>query len=653
MAAVVLRKRIAGHFSKFDDGTKAALKTELLSLLSNEPERSVRNGIVGVAGIVLKIECDGAGGPSWPELFQFLAAAAADGNPEANELAFLLLCEMTETVGIHLKSQFQSMVTMFGNGMASAEIKVKCAALKALGQLLSYLADEPEIETFAPLIPHILNGSADCQKRGDEETVSITLDVMYDLSFCPHASVSSQMSSIVQFAIGCVADANLDMNVRDSAALVVATMAESKPKSFGKDEALLSTVLETLFNLIENSNESAAGALFDNNPAWREDIEDGDFDPEDQDDTATETSMAQGTLDMLACEIPKKYIFNPVISRCISRLQSQQAKHRKAGIACLGVVAEGCSESLREHLPDIMPLVFTAAGDADSQVRECACFALGQISEHCQPEILNYSSQILPIVFALLDDTTVTVQATSCYVLEMFCERLEPDGVRPLLDPLVKKLAQMLETTTKRSVQEMAVAALAATAVAAEEEFAPYVSGVAALMTKLMALTEEKMFSLRGRALECMGHMAIAVGRDNFRPYFSQTMQCACEGLTYESTDLHEFAYAVFANLAKVMGEEFSPCLPELVPHLISIIGQDEGALEAVENENKVRIQKKYTKYTFTIVVNLCLYLKKITVILLLTQRNFNLYCMFNQIRVHTVHLTIRMMRKVVIMCCK
>jgi hypothetical protein len=152
----------------------------------------------------------------------------------------------------------------------------------------------------------------------------------------------------------------------------------------------------------------------------------------------------------------------------------------------------------------------------------------------------------------------------------------------------VKKLAGMLEGTTKRSVQEMAVAALAATAVAAEEEFTPYVGGVATLMAKCMALTEERLYSLRGRALECMGHMAIAVGRETFRPYFQVTMECACEGLTRDSTDLHEFAYAVFANLAKVMKEEFAPALPELVPHLIQVIGTDEGQLEPAEDAEKV-----------------------------------------------------------------
>jgi hypothetical protein len=567
--------------------TKTALKAEILAVLAHEPERTVRNGIVGVAASLGKLEC-GSGGTSWPELFQFIAAAGAEQQPEARELAFWLLQEMTDTIGMHLKSQFQPIAGLFAKALVPNEDpKVQKAAVKAVGQLLSYLADEPEVEVFAGLIPPILEVAT--RNVNDEDLIATVLDVLYDLSYSPSHAVTAHLVPMVQFALQCIQTQDLEMGVRDSAALVIATLAESKPKTFGKEEVLLAQVLETLFSLIENSPDSAAGALFESNPAWRQDLEDGDgedYDPEM--DSPTETSMAQGTLDMLACEIPKKYIFEPVVSRCVQRLNSPQANHRKAGIAGLGVIAEGCSEPLRDHLGDLMPHVLQCARDADPQVRECACFCLGQIAEHCQPEVLAYSEQILPIVFTLLDDKTVAVQATSCYVLEMFCERLEPEAVRPLLDSLVKKLAAMLESTNKRSVQEMAVAALAATAVAAEEEFAPYVVGVAELMTKCMALTEERLYSLRGRALECMGHMAIAVGRDTFRPYFQVTMECACEGLTRDSTDLHEFAYAVFANLAKVMKEEFAPALPELVPHLVEVIGTDEGQLEPAEDAENV-----------------------------------------------------------------
>lgn len=584
---MLLRKRLPNHYETFPPEAKTSLKAQILSILASEPSRTVRHGKASVAAAIAKIEQ-----ANWIELFQFISTAAQDVNPDARELAFFLLSEMTETVGDHLKENFASMAQMFATALTDSDHSVQISSVRALGQLLSYLADEPELEHFAALIPNILNVASECLKRHDEDTVSVTLDVLYDLAYSPSASVTAQLSATVQFCLMTLGNSDVEMGVRDSAALVIATLAECKPKTFGKDQALLNTVIEALFVLIENCKESAAGALFESNPAWKEDVHDGEYNADDDLDSPTETSMAQGTLDMLACELPKKYIFEPVITRCVSRLSSQQANQRKAGIACLGVMAEGCSEPIRQHLAEVMPHVLNAAGDSDAQVRECACFALGQLSEHCQPEILSYSSKVLPIVFALLDDTTVSVQATSCYVLEMFCERLEPDGIRPLLDPLVRKLAGMLETTDKRSVQEMAVAALAATAVAAEEEFAPYIAGVATLMQKLMALNDEKMFSLRGRALECMGHMAIAVGREHFHPYFTSTMVCACEGLTFDSTDLHEFAYAVFANLSKVMKEEFAPVLGELVPHLTKAINMDEGQFEQSVEEEKVSICK-------------------------------------------------------------
>jgi len=594
MAAVLLRKRISRHFESLPSEFKTKIKADLLQIMASENERTVRNGAIGVASTICKLECPEdekiavkpPGFVPWPELFQFISAASLDQNPEARELSFLLINEMGDTIATYLSSQFNDIARLFESCLANGneQVKVKTAAVKALGGLIRFLMDEPEVDIFCNLIPPLLQYSVECQKRHDEDTVHIILEVLYDLPYSPSAALTANMSNIVRFCIGCMADESLDMNVRDTAALAIATMAEIRPKAVGKDVALVRDLLELLFSLIENCEDTGAGAIFDSNPAWRED--EGD-DIDDFDDEKSASSIAQGVLDTLACEIPKKCIFQQIISMCLNRLTSPNEKRRKAGVSCIGVIAEGCKEPLREHLNDIMPHVLQCAGDLNVSVRECVCFALGQISEHCQPEILDFSSQVLPVAFTLLDDSSTTVQATSCYVLEMFCERLEPESVRPFLDPLVRKLAGMLESTSKRSIQEMATAAIAATAVAAEKEFIPYVEGVATLMTKLMGLEEEAMYSLRGRALECMGYVAIAVGKEKFRPYFAQTMQHACKGLTIDSTDLHEYAYALFANLVKVMEDEFSPCLSELVPHLLTVIEQDDGCFEAVLQENQ------------------------------------------------------------------
>lgn len=640
-ATLVLRKRLPAHFGRsMDAPTQLAWQTSVLQALAVEPVRPVRTGLCGVAAALAA--CAGSSTSSDDTAntnnttntnshtlyLEFVAAANANHHDvNARELSFLLLSEMTDTVGNHWRAHAPALAQLYQTALTTNSntatpptnnTNVQKAAVRALGQLLSYWADDPEMDTMAPLLPSLLhvaaqhvhtvsvnhnsnNNNVADEDDEDTELISTVLDVLYDLAYSSSTALLPQVPVTLEFALSCLTCKALPLRVRDAAALVIATTAEAKPKTLGRQTALLGRILDALFQLMQDSHASAAGALFESNPAWRADLLDGnqnendDDDDDDKDDAPTETSMAQGTLDMLACEIPKKFIWHPCLRRCVERMKAEHdPMARKAGVAGLGVIAEGCAEPLTAALPDIMPLVLQACADPAPPVRECACFCLGQISEHCQPDILSYSQQILPTVFALLDDQSVAVQATSCYVLEMFCERLEPAAVRPVLDPLVKKLAYMLEQPTqKRSVQEMAVAALAATAVAAEAEFAPYVAGVATLLTPFLTYTTvnnsaggaaSNHYSLRGRALECMGHMAIAVGRDPFRPYFAPTMQCAMEGLRLDSTDLQEFAYAVFANLAKVMKDEFAPALPDLVPFLIQVIQQEDGQFEKENN---------------------------------------------------------------------
>ena len=581
VGAIVLRKRFPGHYNGFDAPSKLNWQHQILQALAQETVRPVRTGLVGVAAAIAQAE-----GKATDPFLHFLSSASQASDESARELVFLLLNEMTDVVGMHWKEHLPALQQLYAATLQTPTPSpmVQKAAVQSLGQLLSFWADEPQIEELSGLLPVLLQVAS--QYWQDEDFLAAVLEVLYELAMAP--SLLTHTPVTIEFCLQCLQQRTLEVRVRDAAALVIATTAETKPKALGRSEPLLGAILDTLFQLMQDSSESAAGALFESNPAWREDLEGHDGADDDDDmDSPTETSMAQGTLDMLACELPKKYLWPAASQRCFSRMSNQQdPSARKAGVAGLGVIAEGCSEPLTAALPQVMPHVLAAAQDPSPQVRECACFALGQISEHCQPDVLQYNSQILPVVFQLLDDGSVAVQATSCYVLEMFCERLEPSAVRPFLDSLVHKLAAMLGATSKRSVQEMAVAALAATAVAAEEEFTPYVQGVASLMLPLMQIQDEKLFSLRGRALECMGHIAIAVGSDTFRPYFAPTMQCAMEGLTTDSTDLQEFAYAVFANLAKVMKEEFAPVIPDLVPHLLQVINMDEGQLEqAAQND--------------------------------------------------------------------
>lgn len=85
--------------------------------------------------------------------------------------------------------------------------------------------------------------------------------------------------------------------------------------------------------------------------------------------------------------------------------------------------------------------------------------------------------------------------------------------------------------TPKRSVQESSVAAIAATAIAAELAFLPFLPRTADMLCQLLNVTDEKMLMLRGRSLECMGHIGFAVGAEAFKVMFTCWGTCLSSGV--------------------------------------------------------------------------------------------------------------------------
>jgi importin-4 len=84
------------------------------------------------------------------------------------------------------------------------------------------------------------------------------------------------------------------------------------------------------------------------------------------------------------------------------------------------------------------------------------------------------------------------------------------------------------------------------------------------------------MSSLRGRSLELFGHVAVAIGKEQFARYFETGMNSAIQALSLDDDDLKEHSYVFFANSSKVMGRAFDPYLEKLVPFLIEAATENE-----------------------------------------------------------------------------
>ena len=224
----------------------------------------------------------------------------------------------------------------------------------------------------------------------------------------------------------------------------------------------------------------------------------------------------------------------------------------------------------------ILTALLPAVRDPDTSTRECAWFAVGQLTEHCSANIATHHQILMPVILGGLEDPIETVVLSTCYVVENFVDALQASTLVHYLPHLMSKLVQILQNSTNKSLQELALSAIASLAVSADAQFLPYVEMTCNILNQILFNTEPSLFQLRGRALECLGHVAVAIGKEHFTPYFELGMRSAMQGLQIEDVALKEHSFIYFANAAKVMGHTFDAHLHEMVPFLAGVIREPE-----------------------------------------------------------------------------
>ena len=175
----------------------------------------------------------------------------------------------------------------------------------------------------------------------------------------------------------------------------------------------------------------------------------------------------------------------------------------------------------------------------------------------------------------MLYDATEKVKEKSCYALEAFCENLG-DDILPFLEPLLEKLTQLLQNSSS-DTQQMAISALASVALAAGTKFRPHFARVFAFMRVLLHQTGDEALLLRARAMECIGVMNLAVGREHCEPVLHECVTQAIAGLELDLPELKEYTYGFFGQLAELIGAEIGPILPQIMPKLLASLDAEDA----------------------------------------------------------------------------
>ena len=144
--------------------------------------------------------------------------------------------------------------------------------------------------------------------------------------------------------------------------------------------------------------------------------------------------------------------------------------------------------------------------------------------------------------------------------------------------------------TAPTSNKLVIIDAVRSVARASGDELSPYTNATIERLNSILFLAEEdEEAELQEITMDTLGVFAEAVGKDVFRPFFSNTMTHAFSGIATGNPKLRERSFLLFRAMAQVFEEDFAPYLPGVVSALTASLNQDER----VQGESVGRLRQQ------------------------------------------------------------
>ncbi|KAJ3554370.1 hypothetical protein NM688_g3146 [Phlebia brevispora] len=356
--------------------------------------------------------------------------------------------------------------------------------------------------------------------------------------------------------------------VRKAALEFMVTLSEAKP-------SMVRSVNGWVAAIVRGCLEGMAEIPEDDTDIWLE------ADPADDPTDDDYPRVYEEALDRMAIALGGKSVLQPAFAHIPGMLVSPDWRTRHAGLMAIAAIAEGTCQVLQKELGKVVDLILPMFADPHPRVRYAAAQCVGQLCTDLEEIIQSqYHQQLFNVLIPTLEAPEPRVAAHAAAALINFCEGVERDTLLPYLDSVVERLLKLLHPgtagkTPKRYVQEQAITTLAMVADASEATFAKHYSTIMPLLLNVLQNANTPDYkTLRVKAMECAGLIAIAVGRDIFRPdsatLIEQLMRIQNSPHDPADTMLDHYLIATWAKVCQALGPEFEPYLPVVMPPLLT-----------------------------------------------------------------------------------
>ncbi|TFK45223.1 ARM repeat-containing protein [Heliocybe sulcata] len=602
----------------------AALERLLLRTLSSEPSQSVRTKAVDTICDVANNSM-GRGRP-WHALQNHAFSMTQSDDPNAREGAYRVLAGCPNLI---LDLEVPTVVSLLQKGLQDSQsVEVRLASLTAsttylssvephqLAQSLSLMY--PILDTlpslsnthlprflsaltplatstptlFAPHLPALLSFLsallAPCADPGPTPTVARPFPNSPGQSaftFPPSAQEKAGKGKEPAEEV----DEERE-EVRKATLELMISLSEARP---GMVKRMSGWVTAVVRGCLEGMGEMPE----DETPVWL------DADPDDDPTDDTYPHVYEQALDRVAIALGGKSVLPPAFQYIPAMLAGHDWRIRHAGLMAIAVVAEGTSKVMSNELGKVVELVVPMFKDSHPRVRHAACQCIGQLCTDMEEIIQEkYHEEIFAALIPTLDAPEPRVHAHAAAALVNFCEGVARDTLIPYLDPIVERLLRLLNPSgesgrvVKRYVQEQAITTLAMVADASEATFAKHYSSIMPLLLNILQNAAGGEYNkLRSKAMECAGLIAIAVGRDVFRPdstpFIEQLMRIQNSPPDPSDTMLPHYLIATWAKVCQALGPEFEPYLPVVMPALLQAASA-KADVSIYDDEDEEREEK-------------------------------------------------------------
>eukprot|EP00920_Eleutheroschizon_duboscqi_P002142 GHVT01005349.1.p1 GENE.GHVT01005349.1~~GHVT01005349.1.p1 ORF type:complete len:1036 (+),score=251.74 GHVT01005349.1:436-3543(+) len=530
-------------------GVQVEVRQVLLSRLSSscESSQAVRLAVGHLVAALARVCMD-----VWEtELFAHLQTLLQSQVMNEKEVAVAVFASLLENDADSLKHLLPDFAKVFAIGLdAGCSERVQSTSLKGISHMAEISDTAGERELLRRLVPVIADVVTKAVEKDQEDTAQTGLELFGEM-VTRSSLKASDLPDLVHFSLAVARRTATDVSLRDQALCIVHDIARKHPRVL-YGGPLLSATLDVVV---------AMGA---------------EEEAEENDDESTPHKCAAQTMDVLALDIPNKYIYKTAVERLGPFTTSKNPHERKAALVLLGILSEGCQNMMRMRLKTLTPFVWRSFEDPNPIVVSAAACCFTQFAEFLQPEILSFHQQAMPLLIRTLDSRDPSTITKACQAISSLSEHLAEKELKPYLAPLIPKLVHVLKTHEPLVVRDACLDAIGSTAESAKEHFQPFATEMFELLRQIieMGATDDAALKLKARAICVVGFVAKAVSSDRFEPYREHFVQLVLKTMMIDRNDIRAHSFLFFASLAESMKENFQRYLPSVMPVVLASINQ-------------------------------------------------------------------------------